>query len=295
MAILVHKDKFVKSSLIDAKYIFNPVQMEIIELLKQREMYPLEIAEKLKLNEQNVYYHIRMLEKMGIIKVVRTEKVRNVRKYYSLTSDSISIVFRENWKKFKAAFDDRYITFFEKFISNGSFNGSIVVGAPFEHGPYLTVSKDGHYATQLAFFLGSFISLPKRFIIKLDTEVKAEEAFHRNLILIGGPITNVITNELNKKLPVRFGWKTQWQLISKKKTYSGDFDGVIEKINNPWDKNYEIILLAGLHAEGTKAVILALTQHPEKVLEKFGTYKIIRGIDKDGDGKVDDIKIMEED
>ncbi len=293
MPIVVEGNKFVETTLLDYRKILNDIQIQIIELLKNGEMYPLEIAEKLKLNEQNVYYHIRILEKMGFIKVSRTEKVRNIRKYYSLSSDAFSIIIRKNFKKFNRSFDDRYLTFFSNFITNGEFNGSIVVGAPFEHGPYLTSSKDGHYAVQLSFFLGSFISLPKRFVIKLDTEVKAEDAFKRNLILIGGPITNVLTYEINKKLPAKFDWKTQWKLITKKKVYSGDFDGVVEKIQNPWSKDHEIILFAGLHAEGTKAVILGVTQHPE-ILEDFGTYKILRGIDKDGDGKVDDIKIMEE-
>ncbi len=294
MAILVNKNKFLDSKIVHPEDILNIIQIKILNLLKEKEMYPIEIAEKLKLNEQNVYYHIRLLEKMGLIKVTKTEKVRNVRKFYSLTSNSFAFVVKNDWKEFKASFDDRYMTFFEKFITDGKFNGSIVVGAPFEHGPYLTVSKDGHYATQLAFFLGSFINLPKRFIIKLDTEVKAEDAFKRNLILIGGPITNVVTYELNKKLPVKFNWKTQWNLVTSKKVYSGDFDGVIEKIQNPWSKDHEIILIAGLHSEGTKAVVLALTQHPDKILDKFNEYKIIRGIDKDGDGKVDDIKILEE-
>ncbi len=294
MAILVKEGKFLETRIIDIKNLLNDVQIKIIELLKKQDMFPIEIAKKLKINEQDIYYNIRKLEKIGLIKVSKIEKVRNIKKYYSLSSDSISLILRENWKAVKRIVDERYLEFFRDFIVGGKFSGSIVVGAPFEHGPYLTVSRDGHYAVQLAFFLGSFIDLPKKFVIKLDTEVKAEEAFHRNLILIGGPITNVITYEINRYLPVKFEWKTNWRLISKDKVYSNEFDGVIEKIKNPKDKKYSIILLAGLHAEGTKAAILGLTQQPNKILNNFENYKVIKGIDRDGDGKVDDVKIIEE-
>ena len=79
--------------------------------------------------------------------------------------------------------------------------------------------------------------------------------------------------------------------------YNGDTDGLIAKINNPWDETKKIILLSGRSFEGTKSCILALTQKYDEILKGFDKnrdfYRVIRGLDKDGDGKVDDIKILE--
>ena len=106
-------------------------------------------------------------------------------------------------RKFEKARNDtvnhHVSSFFKDFIDDGSFNGTIVVGAPEPHGPYRSSARDGHYATQLAFFLGSFCSLPPNFVVKLDVDANSEKISRtENIISIGGPGTNIITSEFNR-------------------------------------------------------------------------------------------------
>jgi hypothetical protein len=135
-------------------------------------------------------------------------------------------------------------------------------------------------------------------VVKWDTEVRAEGAQRRNMILIGGPITNMISADVNDFLEINFRWHEGWKIYSKlsKTEYDDEDLGVICKIRNPWDSTKVIILLAGLKFEGTKSCIIAITQKFEKLLKDYehGDYHaIIRGLDRDGDGKVDDIEVIE--
>ncbi len=43
------------------KSVLNKLSWKILQLLSEKEMYPMEVARKLNMHEQNVYYHIRKL------------------------------------------------------------------------------------------------------------------------------------------------------------------------------------------------------------------------------------------
>ncbi|MDI6904717.1 MAG: helix-turn-helix domain-containing protein, partial [Candidatus Bathyarchaeia archaeon] len=65
------------------KMILNRLSWKILVMLSEREMYPLEIAKKLGIHEQKVYYHIRKLARAGVITVTREEKKKGaIAKYY---------------------------------------------------------------------------------------------------------------------------------------------------------------------------------------------------------------------
>jgi hypothetical protein len=196
--------------------------------------------------------------------------------------------------------------FFKEFINtNGVFEGKIVVGSPSPHGPFKTSARDGHYAAYLTFFLGQFAKMPEEFAIKLDVDVKAEKEEKNNLILVGGPGTNLLTQEINEHLPTQFSMQSTEHgfllggLVSKKTklVYTGDAAGLVAKIENPWDKSKRIIVLAGNKAVGTKACVLALTNFWKKTLRAYSDYEaftaVIQGFDLDGDGKVDSIEVSE--
>ncbi len=195
--------------------------------------------------------------------------------------------------------------FFGKFIKDGTFDGKIVVGSPQPHGPFKTSARDGHYAAHLALFLGQFVKMPNEFAVKLDVDVKAEKEEKNNLILVGGPGTNLLTQEINDYLPVKFIMQSSehgFMLggLSSKKTgqiYSLDMSGLIAKIVNPWDNNKRIIVLAGNKAVGTKACVIALANFGKKTLDKYKDQEsfaaVITGYDLDGDGKVDSIEVRE--
>ena len=276
----------------------NKGSLKVLELLSQKPMSPGEVAETLKIHEQKIYYYIRSLLKSGLISIVREEQSRGaVKRYYSANAAAFCF---ETGSDYSETVDDSVVReFFSEFVSSGVFSGSFVISAPFQHGPFLTSARDGHTAVQLAFFLGRYCYEPERFIVKLDTDVKAEHEEKRNMILIGGPVTNMLSNEVNEAMKIHFSWKNSWYLESSLsgKTYMDEDCALIAKIENPWDSSKKIILISGLKLEGTKAAIIGLTQFYDKVLEKYekgkSFYCIVRSLDKDGDGKTDDIQILE--
>jgi S-layer like family, C-terminal region. len=182
-----------------------------------------------------------------------------------------------------------------------SFNGLIVVGAPDPHGPYKSSARDGHYAVHLAFFLGHITAAaPEEFVVKLDADAKAEKMLtDNNLILIGGPGTNIVTAEFNKYLPIRFDEKNFWSgLVEEKseKRYGLDNHGLIAKIKNPYDPKSSIIVVAGVRSAGTKSSVIALTNYSEQVLTRFNGEEnwalVVQGFDMNSDGKIDHVDVV---
>jgi len=292
------------------KTILGPLSWKILSMLQQKEMYPLEIAKQLGMQEQKIYYHIRKLAQAGAIQVAHQEKKKGpIAKYYRTVSPAFGIEFPGGYKPIKnlcpQTLSSNLSGFFGEFIKDGALDGKIVVGSPQPHGPFKTSARDGHYAAHLALFLGQFASMPSEFAVKLDVDVKAEKEEKNNLILVGGPGTNLLTQEINQYLPIKFVMHSSEQgfmlggLSSEKtgQTYVLDTSGLIAKIVNPWDSSKRIVVLAGNKAVGTKACVIALTNFWKKTLEKYkdeDTFAVvIAGYDLDGDGKVDSIEVRE--
>jgi len=292
------------------KMILNRLTWKILVMLSEKEMYPLEIAKKLGIHEQKVYYHIRKLARAEAITVAREEKKKGaIAKYYKVVSPAFGIELPRGYRTIQRlsllSIDEQIQKFFREFIKDGTFEGKIVVGSPTPHGPFKTSARDGHYASYLTFFLGQFARMPEEFMIKLDVDVKAEKEEKNNLILVGGPGTNLLTQEVNEYLPIRFNMQPSEQgflfggLVSRKtsRVYTADTVGLIAKIVNPWDDTKRVIVLAGNKAVGTKACVLALANFWKKTLKDYdceGSFAtVIQGFDLDGDGKVDSIEILE--
>jgi DNA-binding transcriptional ArsR family regulator len=294
------------------KTILNKLTWKILTMLSEKEMYPLEIAKHLGIHEQKVYYHIRKLAKAGAITVTREEEKKGaIAKYYKATSLAFGIELPQGYRTIQrfpplVLESEQIQAFFKEFIKeNSAFDGKIVVGSPTPHGPFKTSARDGHYASHLAFFLGQFATLPEEFAIKLDVDVKAEKEEKNNLIFVGGPGTNLLTQEVNEYLPIKFDMQPSEQgflfggLVSEKtaNVYTADAVGLVAKIVNPWDKNKRIIVLAGNKAVGTKACVLAITNFWKKTLKNYRSEDtfavVIQGFDLDGDGKVDSIEVLE--
>ncbi|MDH5734465.1 MAG: helix-turn-helix domain-containing protein [Candidatus Bathyarchaeota archaeon] len=293
------------------KMILNRLTWKILVMLYEREMYPLEVAKKLGIHEQKVYYHIRKLAKAGAIVVTREEKKKGaIAKYYKAVSPAFGIELPQGYRTIQRlsllSMNQQIQKFFKELIrEDGRFEGKLVVGSPTPHGPFKTSARDGHYASYLTFFLGQFAKMPEEFAIKLDVDVKAEKEEKNNLILVGGPGTNLLTQEVNEYLPIGFNMQPSDQgflfggLVSRKTShvYTADTVGLIAKIVNPWDNTKRVIVLAGNKAVGTKACVLALTNFWKKTLKDYhgeDTFAtVIQGFDLDGDGKVDSIDILE--
>src|SRR3989339_1581917 len=175
---------------------------KILNLLAKDIMYPIDIAKALKVHEQKIYYHIRNLEKAGIIKVVKKEtKQGATANFYALTEPAFVIKFKNFESTSKIAQIRNESEFLEPFIKNGQLDALIIVGSPDPHGPDKARSRDGYYGMDLALFLGTFLNYVPKFNVKLDTEVR-EGDLRNNLILIGGPVVNKITEEVNSRLPI---------------------------------------------------------------------------------------------
>jgi DNA-binding transcriptional ArsR family regulator len=292
------------------KMMLGNLSWKILSVLSKKEMYPLEIAKSLGMHEQKIYYHIRKLAKAGAITVAREEKKKGATaKYYKTTSPAFGIEFPQGYRPIQnlclLTLSDGLQEFFKEFINNGTFDGKIVVGSPQAHGPFKTSARDGHYSAHLALFLGQFAKMPNEFAVKLDVDVKAEKEEKNNLILVGGPGTNLLTQEINEYLPIKFIMKSSeqgfllggLQSVKTSQIYTSDVTGLVAKIVNPWDKSKRIVVLAGNKAVGTKACVIALTNFWKKTLEEYrgeDTFAVvIVGYDLDGDGKVDSIEVRE--
>lgn len=289
--------------------VLSKLSWKILQLLSEKEMYPMEVARKLNVHEQKVYYHIRKLTKAGVIKVVREEEKKGaVAKYYKASFPAMGVELPFGYQKINrfpvTNIDEKMKRFLSPLIKDGTFDGKIVVGSPDPHGPFKARARDGHYAAYLTLFLGQLVDLPEDFPIKLDVDVKVEKEESNNLILVGGPGTNLITQEFNEFLPICFNMMPSEHgfllggMVSEKtqKVYTADNIGLIARIANPWNRNKSVIVLAGNKAVGTKACVLALTKFWKKTLKNFGDEKfavVIQGFDLDGDGKVDSIEVLE--
>jgi len=277
----------------------------ILRLLANGPNYPSSIARELKLYHQAVYYHMKKLEEAGLVKLVSQKTVRGGKAHlYALAADGYAIEFDVKGEEFgppaSLSRSGRLGRFLKEFITeDGQLDGWIVVGSPEAHGPNRTQGKDGHYAIQLGFALGQFVRLPRTFPVKLDVDLKAEKLQANNLLVVGGPRTNVISAELNQHMPIRFSEESFFGAIvdASGKKYLSEFDSVLTKIRNPWDGSKVCVVAAGLSGPATKAAVIGLTNMADQVLagysEQGGDFAVVlHGLDMDGDGKVDSVDIL---
>ncbi|MCA9496145.1 MAG: ArsR family transcriptional regulator [Nanoarchaeota archaeon] len=278
--------------------ISNKMSKNILNLISKNTMYPKEIAKKLKVHEQNIYYYIKKLEKADLIKIVKQENINGTyANYYKTSCDSFHISFNEF--KETSKLHSRESKFLSPFIDNGRLNCLIIVGSPDPHGPQKARSRDGYFGLDLALFLGTYLNQIPNSSVKLDTEVSDEDLKINNLIVIGGPIVNKVSSLINAKMPIRFDEEKKGILsILSNKTYFEDEIGIINKIKNPFNPKKEILFLAGMRNSGTKTAILSFLKYFEKIespnlFDKKSNAKVVLGLDMNSDGQIDDVEFLE--
>ncbi len=290
----------------DSPDVFRPaagkVGQRILGLLSSGPKYPAEMARVLNTHHQTVYYHIGRLERAGLITRVRSELIRGGEaNLFALASDGYAVEFPVKGEPMptlrSTSRSKAFGRFFKEFFAEGRFDGWVVVGSPLQHGEAGTQARDGHYAVQLGFALGQFVNLPSRFPVKLDVDLRAEKLLASNLLVVGGPRTNVIAEELNPHLRVRFGQGGFWSSIVDEdgKSYASELDCILEKVRNPWDPSKTCVIAAGLTGAGTKAAIIGACNFSEVLFQGYrsGDFAaLLRGVDLDGDGKVDSVEIL---
>lgn len=296
----------------DTMLITNPKALSVfsnelsLKIIKELAMMPscaVDIARKLKQHEQKVYYHIRKLEKMGIIKLEDTEeRVGAIAKIYSLTSPTISFKILEPDFIKNLKIRPLEVKFLKPFIEDGKYNSLIIVGSPDPHGKYKASASDGYGVINLSAFFGQFISSIKIPFYKLDTQV-TENDLKKNLIVVGGPQANMISEKINKQLPIYFNYSEEfldWTIIStlSKNIYKEKEIGIIARIPSPFANDKEIIFLSGKGFRGTFSAIIGFTNYLKEVsmgnsLNPKVIARVVKGIDADADGIIDDIEFLE--
>jgi predicted ArsR family transcriptional regulator len=142
--------------------ILGKLSWKILTMLSEEEMYPLEIARKLGIHEQLVYYYIRRMVKAGVITVEKEENKKGaIAKYYRAVAPAFGVEFANGYKTVQklslVGASEQIQNFFKEFLDeNGMFEGKIVVGSPMAHGPSRRVQE---MATMLLTWLSSWDSL----------------------------------------------------------------------------------------------------------------------------------------
>lgn len=310
---IVHKDE-KKSEFLPVKVVKNPeharaalqpLRWRILCELAATPSYPKELAEKFRVEEQKIYYHVRVLEKLGLIRVWKTEEKRGaVARYYTADKAALTVIPPGVLGKSEAQFiqiamSDESRRFLEPFLTSEGLNATIVVGSPDTHGMFKTRARDSHYAIDLALLLGSLTPITHKLVAKLDTEVNDAD-LKKNLVLIGGPRVNTIVARVNEKLPIKLELAPQTRLTSTitGKMYYEEECGVVERLSNPFNKDSAIMLFAGVSHLGTKAAVVAFVKHLEKITKGNSANpevlaRVVSGLDLNSDGIIDDVEFLE--
>lgn len=288
------------------RIISNKTAWKILELLSHKSMYPSQIAKELKIYEQSAYYYIRKLLEIGAISHTSTVNIKGgTARLYSTNFPSFGLEM--DWGSSELMLNNplelknkNSLNFLKPFVDdNNCFSGLIVVGSPDPHGPNKSSARDGHYAIHLGFYLGNLFKVPESFSVKLDIDAKAEKDLDgNNLVLIGGPGTNIVTAEFNKYFPICFNEKNFWSGLvdQSNKIFNSDNHGLIAKIRNPYNSEKTILVLAGVRSIGTKAAVMALTNFGDKVFANYlgeeNWATVVQGFDMNSDGKIDHVDIV---
>ena len=262
---------------------------------------PMDVAKKLSVHEQKVYYYINKFKAAKLIHEVRRERRHGTMAVFYQVKDyafGFRMARTPEHQEMKIS-SPKHSRLMEPFVSQGRLNAKIIVGSPDPHGPWKARASDACCAIDFALFLGAFTDGTATPNYRLDTEVR-EKDLKGNLILIGGPAANMITNRLNRKLPVYVDMKGEVRIFSSlsRKYYGEDSHGMIASVQNPWDRQARILVIAGKRFQGTRAAIIALITKPERVFsgnrhDRSVMAKVVRGYDMDGDGIIYSAEVLE--
>ena len=161
-----------------------------------------------------------------------------------------------------------YTSVLRGFLGNNRENKILIIYGTQNPDPTGT-EHDKKFAEE---FTQWFLPLGIEPTVVADIDVTEEDLSQYNFLLIGGPVANKITKELNENLPIKFENKDgRWGIVHNLPpdtlTFSGFYDelvksiekeryedpniGVMEAFSNPYNEEKYGVLIAGNAREGT--------------------------------------------
>jgi DNA-binding transcriptional ArsR family regulator len=287
-----------------AQLLLQPTRWRILSELSNEEKCAKDLAHEFKTSEQVICYHLRELEKAGVVALEKTVKKRGaMAKYYRAEEKAIAIVPRSagksNWDPPEQTLSETSAKLLDPFISQGRFDGRIVLGSPDAHGIFSSRARCGDRATDLALFIGSLLPITRESVVRLDTEI-SEQELGRNLIVVEGPRVNTVTMTLNEFLPITYELTGRNMMISRLtgRSYTGEEEGAIQVIPNPNNQQNKAIVIAGNSYLGTRAAVLGFIKYTDEIARgnpsnRETIARVVTGIDVNSDGLVDDVQFLE--
>ncbi|QAA34056.1 ArsR/SmtB family transcription factor [Clostridium manihotivorum] len=123
------KDKVKLTTLEQIKAYSDPYRLRILTLLRNRgdAATVKEIADELGEVPAKVHYHIKKLEKAGIVELIRTKEVKGIiAKYYYLTADRFEIVGENIGEQAKQIYKSEVLNLVSDYYQNSRTD---VIGA----------------------------------------------------------------------------------------------------------------------------------------------------------------------
>jgi DNA-binding transcriptional ArsR family regulator len=287
-----------------AQLLLQSTRWRILSELLDEGKCAKDLAQELRTSEQVVCYHLRELERAGLVALERTVKKRGaMAKYYRAEERAVAIVPLRDGKPNRdvpeQTLSEISAKMLDPFISTGHFDGRIVLGSPDAHGIFSSRARCGDRATDLALFIGSLLPVTRESIVRLDTEISEQELTH-NLITVGGPRVNTVTMALNEFLPITYELTGRNMMISRLsgRSYTGEDEGAVQLIVNPNNQNAKAFVIAGNSYLGTRAAVLAFIKYTDEIARgnmgnKAVVARVVTGIDVNSDGLVDDVQFLE--
>ena len=287
-----------------AQLLLQPTRWRILGELSTEGKCAKDLAHTMKASEQVICYHLRELEKAGLVSLEKTVKKRGATaKYYRAEEKAIAVVPRStansDWGPPHQILSEASAKLLEPFISRGYFDGHIVLGSPDAHGIFGSRARCGDRATDLALFIGSLLPITRESVVRLDTELSEQESA-RNLIVIGGPRVNTVTMALNEFLPITYELTGRNMMISRLsgQSYPGEEEGAIQLIANPNNQQNKALVIAGNTYLGTRAAVLGFVKYTDEIARGNSSNRsvisrVVTGIDLNSDGLVDDVQFLE--
>jgi DNA-binding transcriptional ArsR family regulator len=286
-----------------AQLLLQPTRWRILGELSNEQKCAKDLARTFKTSEQVICYHLRELEKAGLVTLEKTVRKRGaMAKYFRAEEKAIAIlpkVSDTSWELPEQSLSESSAKMLEPFISAGHFDGHIVLGSPDAHGIFGSRARCGDRATDLALFIGSLLPITRESIVRLDTEI-SEQELTRNLIAVGGPRVNTVTMALNEFLPITYELTGRNMMISRLtgRSYAGEEEGAVQLIVNPNNPEAKAFVIAGNSYLGTRAAVLAFVKYTDEIARGNTTNRsvvsrVATGIDVNSDGLVDDVQFLE--